>query len=140
MKRNLVYNQLKALDIIKRNLSVSSRLKTERLASIYNEEYKRSLSQPEAYWDEKKNLIEWYKQPRLILDKSNSPFEKWYVDGTLNATYNCLDIHVKNGFGDQVALIHDSPLTGVIEKITYKKLLEEVSELKYFVTFFKTLN
>lgn len=126
MKTSLVYSRIKALDILRRNFSLSSRLKTDRVVSIYNEEYKRSLSQAEAYWEEKKNLIEWYKQPKIILDKSNSPFEKWYVDGTLNATYNCLDIHVKNGFGDQVALIHDSPLTGVIEKIKYKNLLEEV--------------
>jgi len=49
-----------------------------------------------------------------------------YCDGILNASYNCLDIHVKNGFGNQEALIYDSPLTNVIEKWTYKQLLEQV--------------
>jgi propionyl-CoA synthetase len=49
-----------------------------------------------------------------------------FDDGELNASYNCVDIHVKNGFADQNAIIHDSPLTNTIEKITYKKLLDEV--------------
>ena len=49
-----------------------------------------------------------------------------YVDGETNAAYNCLDVHVEGGHGDQTAIIHDSPLTNVIEKISYKKLLEEV--------------
>jgi propionyl-CoA synthetase len=53
-----------------------------------------------------------------------------YCGGMLNASYNCLDIHVKNGFGEQEAIIHDSPLTSVIEKWTYKQLLEQVINLK----------
>jgi len=54
------------------------------------------------------------------------PDERFY-DGKLNATYNCLDIHVKNGHGDQIALIHDSPMTNTIEKISYKQILKDVS-------------
>jgi propionyl-CoA synthetase len=49
-----------------------------------------------------------------------------FVNGSLNAAYNCLDVHVKNGHGEQVAVIHDSPLTNTIEKVTYKQLLNEV--------------
>jgi propionyl-CoA synthetase len=50
----------------------------------------------------------------------------------LNASYNCLDCHVKNGFGEQVAIIHDSPLTSCIENVTYKQLLDEVNALKSY--------
>ena len=44
----------------------------------------------------------------------------------MNMCYNCVDRHVEQGFGDQVAVIYDSPITGVIQKITYKQLLESV--------------
>lgn len=50
-----------------------------------------------------------------------------YCNGELNASYNCVDVHVKNGLGNQNAIIHDSPLTNTIEHITYKELQEEVS-------------
>ena len=43
----------------------------------YETEYRRSIEQPDEYWGEKKALIHWYEQPKKILDKSNSPFEKW---------------------------------------------------------------
>ena len=49
-----------------------------------------------------------------------------FINGQTNATHNCLDVHVANGFGDEVAMIHDSPVTGVVSKLTYKQLLDEV--------------
>jgi hypothetical protein len=45
--------------------------------STYETEYKRSIEQPESYWNEKKDLIHWYEKPKRILDNANSPFEKW---------------------------------------------------------------
>ncbi len=48
------------------------------------------------------------------------------MNGSLNASYNCLDVHVNNGYGEQIAVIHDSPLTNTLEKVTYKQLLNEV--------------
>ena len=100
--------------------------KNLRLLSHFDEQYKLSLQDPEKFWGQKVDSIEWFKKPTKILDKNVSPFEKWFTNGQLNASYNCLDVHVKNGFGEQDAIIHDSPLTDTIKKITYKKLLEEV--------------
>jgi hypothetical protein len=107
----------------KRWLSVSSPLRRQ----LFDKEYEESIKNPERFWAEKSKLIEWYKKPEKILDNTNSPFEKWFVNGETNAAYNCVDVHVKNGFGDQVAIIHDSPVTNTITKITYKELYEEVS-------------
>jgi hypothetical protein len=45
----------------------------------YETEYEKSLKEPEKYWQTKVDLIEWIEKPKLILDKSNSPFEKWYL-------------------------------------------------------------
>lgn len=45
--------------------------------STYDVEYKKSLNEPEKYWQSKIDLIEWFEKPKFILDKSNSPYEKW---------------------------------------------------------------
>lgn len=94
---------------------------------LYDIEYKESINNPEEFWLKKSNLIEWFKRPEKILDRSNSPFDKWFVNGQLNAAYNCLDVHVNNGHGDQIAIIHDSPVTNTIKNISYKQLHEEVA-------------
>ncbi|XP_060101121.1 acyl-CoA synthetase short-chain family member 3, mitochondrial isoform X2 [Heteronotia binoei] len=53
----------------------------------------------------------------------------WFVGGELNICYNAVDRHVLNGQGDQIAIIHDSPVTNTKEAITYKEVLEQVSKL-----------
>lgn len=50
-----------------------------------------------------------------------------FVGGELNTCYNCIDRHVERGFGNQAAIIHDSPVTNTIRKITYKELMTEVN-------------
>ena len=49
--------------------------------------------------------ITWFKEPAEVLDDSNPPFYKWFADGELNVSYNCLDRHIENGGGDKTALI-----------------------------------
>jgi propionyl-CoA synthetase len=92
----------------------------------YEKEYKQSITKPELFWSEKASLLEWFKKPINVLDMSNPPFSKWFVDGELNAAYNCLDLHVINGFGSQTAIIHDSPLTSSTAKVTFQNLKDEV--------------
>lgn len=98
---------------------------SQRYLSNYASEFKRSIENQEEFWESKLDLIEWYKKPEKILVR-NPPFDRWYVKGKVNASYNCLDVHVDHGFGNQTAIIHDSPLTNSTEKITYKQLLDEV--------------
>ena len=57
-----------------------------------------------------------------------------FVGGELNTCYNCVDRHVENGFGHQTAIIHDSPVTNVIHKLSYQELLEQVLLLYYYYT------
>lgn len=61
-----------------------------------------------------------------VLDNSNPPFTKWYVGGYLNACYNAVDRHVKQGRGSKVAIIHDSPLTNTVRHVTYQELYDQV--------------
>ena len=57
--------------------------------------------------------IDWYREPDAVLDRSRAPFYRWFGGGELNTCYNALDRHVDGGRADQVALIYDSPVTGV---------------------------
>ncbi len=93
----------------------------------YDDIYKRSLEDPEAFWGEAAEEITWYKKWDKVLDDSNPPFYRWFVGGELNTCYNCLDRHADNGRGDQVALIYDSPVTNSIKKFTYSELRDTVA-------------
>ena len=57
-----------------------------------------------------------------------------FVGGEMNTCYNCVDRHVENGFGHQTAIIHDSPVTNVIHKLSYQELLEQVLHLYYWAS------
>ena len=62
-----------------------------------------------------------------MLDKSNPPFYRWFADGVLNTCFNAVDRHVRDGRGDQAALIYDSPVTGTCRTFTYRELLDQVA-------------
>ncbi|MFT3927787.1 MAG: propionyl-CoA synthetase [Myxococcales bacterium] len=82
----------------------------------------RSLREPEAFWLEAAQVLDWERAPRQALDASNPPFYRWFPDATLNTCHNALDRHVERGRGEQLALIHDSPVTGQINKFTFREL------------------
>jgi propionyl-CoA synthetase len=93
----------------------------------YLDQHQRSLAEPSEYWLEIANDVHWYKKPTQGVDTSSSPFNTWFADGEINACYNAIDVHVVNGRGDQVALIHDSPLTESHKTFTYSQLLDQIS-------------
>jgi acetyl-CoA synthetase len=70
-----------------------------------------------------------WKQPfTQILDESDPPFFKWFADGKLNASYNCLDRNVEAGLGDKLALISETD-DGEVRTVTYSALLQKVCQL-----------
>ena len=93
--------------------------------------YLKSLKEPENFWREIANDVFWFKKPTKILNKSKSPFYKWFEDGVTNTCYNALDLHISNGLGDKIALIYDSPITGAKSKYTYSQLREKVSKFAW---------
>lgn len=98
--------------------------------SVFSDEYLRSIQHPEEFWGEiGANMVHWDKPFEKVLDNTNPPFTKWYVGGYLNACYNCIDRHIIAGRGDKVAIIHDSPLTKTVRKVTYQELYDTVSLL-----------
>ena len=97
--------------------------------SRYHEIHARSLADPEGFWAEAAKEIDWIEPPKKIFDPSQGTYGRWFTGGLVNTCYNALDRHVERGRADQVALIHDSPLTGSVTKLTYAELLNEVQAL-----------
>ncbi|HWH80796.1 MAG TPA: acetate--CoA ligase, partial [Burkholderiaceae bacterium] len=83
----------------------------------------------EAFWARQaRELLSWKKPFTTVLDSSDAPFFKWFEDGTLNASYNCLDRQVEAGLGDKVAIIFEAD-DGAVTKVTYRELLERTCRL-----------
>lgn len=95
----------------------------------YDNLYRRSIDEPEEFWDEVGRGVEWHVPYTRVLDNSQEPFTKWFVGGKLNTCHNAVDRHVSAGRGDQVALIHESPITKSLTKKTFSQLEEEVSRV-----------
>ncbi|HET8869912.1 MAG TPA: acetate--CoA ligase [Aquabacterium sp.] len=83
----------------------------------------------ESYWARlARELLSWKQPFTKVLDSSNAPFFKWFDDGLINASYNCLDRNVEAGLGDKVAIIFEAD-DGKVTRYTYKELLEKVGRL-----------
>ncbi|HZV38327.1 MAG TPA: propionate--CoA ligase, partial [Pseudoxanthomonas sp.] len=92
----------------------------------YEETYRRSIEQPEAFWAEEARAIHWHKQPERILDYSSPPFRRWFVGGETNLCHNAVDRHLAER-ADQLALVAISTETNVTREITYRELHREVN-------------
>ena len=78
-------------------------------------------------WENAAELLDWYEGYDQVLDDSNEPFYEWFTDGKLNASYNCIDRHVEEGRGDEVAIQWVGEPTEEDDRaVTYEDLLEEV--------------
>ncbi|MEU3765553.1 propionyl-CoA synthetase [Amycolatopsis keratiniphila] len=95
--------------------------------SMHAESYQRSLEDPEGFWLEAAQAIDWTRTPTQALDASKAPFYRWFPDGELNTAFNALDRHVRDGRGEQTALIWDSPVTDSVRRFTYAELLDDVA-------------
>src|SRR3989442_10889635 len=79
----------------------------------------------EGFWGRlAREHVLWHKPFTKVLDESKAPFFRWFYDGELNASYNCLDRHLKTQ-GDKIAIIFEAD-DGSVTKITYKELYHEV--------------
>lgn len=97
----------------------------------YQEMYKQSVQDPEGFWGEHGKRIDWIKPYTQVKDVSYDPHDvhiKWYHDGTLNVSANCLDRHLATR-GDQVAIIWEGDDPADDAKITYRDLHERVCKM-----------
>ena len=93
--------------------------------SRYEDFHARSIEDPDGFWAEQAQLIDWQTPPKQILDASNPPFANWFVGGTTNLCHNAVDRHLATR-GDQAALIFVSTETGVEKTFSFNELHAEV--------------
>ncbi len=93
----------------------------------YADIYRRSLEDPEGFWAEQAERIDWERRWDRVLDDTNPPFYRWFRGGVLNTCWNAVDRHVEGGRGEQAALVHDSAMTGEIRTLTYRELRDRVA-------------
>jgi propionyl-CoA synthetase len=82
---------------------------------------------PEEFWRAASEAIDWTRPPVEILDRTSFPSARWFPDAELNTCFNALDRHVRDGRGDQTALVYDSPVSGILACYSYAELLDEVA-------------
>jgi propionyl-CoA synthetase len=93
----------------------------------FDETYRRSLDDPEAFWAGAAAAIDWYEPWERVLDDSQAPFHRWFTGGRLNTCHNAVDRHVEGGRAEQLALVYDSPVTGETAAFTYRELRDAVA-------------
>jgi acyl-coenzyme A synthetase/AMP-(fatty) acid ligase len=94
----------------------------------YQELYDQSINDPNAFWKKQADALPWSKRPNEVLTQTEIG-NSWFIDGELNLSYLCIDQHVEAGFGEQNAIVFDSPVTNNKEYITYTELLYQVGTL-----------
>jgi propionyl-CoA synthetase len=95
----------------------------------YKDIYEAAQADPERFWMEQAEQIDWIKRPSKALFDDRAPFYEWFRDGVVNTCYNAVDRHVENGRGNQAAIIYDSPITGAKGKVTFTQLQEQTARL-----------
>jgi len=95
----------------------------------YAEVYERWRRDPEGFWLEVAGGIDWVTPPTRALNAARAPLYEWFTDARVNTCWNAVDRHVAAGRGQQPAIIHDSPVTGTRQVITYGELRDRVARL-----------
>jgi acetyl-CoA synthetase len=82
----------------------------------------------EGFWAQQaRTHVHWEKPFTQVLNTSNAPFYQWFADGQLNASYNCLDVHLTNGNADKTAIIFESD-EGKVTPVTYRQMYHRVCQ------------
>ncbi len=91
--------------------------------------FKQSIENKENFWKEQAQEISWFEFPKTITSNDENHYNQWFPDGKLNICYLCIDKHIEDGFGDQVAVIYDSPVTNQKKTYTFNEAKQEISKL-----------
>jgi acetyl-CoA synthetase len=95
----------------------------------YRELVAEAERDPQAYWGRlAREFVAWKKPFTQVLDDSDAPFFRWFADGELNVSYNCLDRNVERGLGDKTAIVFEAD-DGTVTRVSYRELLAQVCRL-----------
>lgn len=92
----------------------------------YKEMYRRSIESPDVFWAEMAEELHWFEKWKQVLEW-NPPHAKWFVDGKINVSYNCLDRHL-DARGDKTAILWEGE-PGDVREVTYRQLHEDVCRM-----------
>ena len=95
----------------------------------YEDAYARWQADPIAFWGAAAKNIDWIKPPKHIFNPDAGLFGRWFDGAECNTCWNCIDRHVEAGFGDRLAIIHDSPVTDTITRFTFSEAKAEITAL-----------
>ena len=95
----------------------------------YDQVYSAWKADPNGFWMDAAKGIDWDQQPSKALFEENAPLYEWFSDGMVNTCWNAVDRHVEAGRGDQIAIMHESPITHSTKGITYRELRDRVASL-----------
>jgi propionyl-CoA synthetase len=95
----------------------------------YTEIYAKWKSDPEAFWMQAAEAIDWVEAPSKALSDKGAGLYEWFADAKVNTCYNAVDRHVEAGRGEQTAIIYDSPITHTKREISYVELRNRVASL-----------
>jgi len=99
------------------------------MTSRYHKVYAAWQADPDGFWVKAAAAIDWFKPWEKVFDGDAGVYGRWFVGAECNVCHNAIDRHVAGGRADQVALIHDSPMTGSVRRFTYSELKAEVVAL-----------
>ena len=97
------------------------------MAGEYEILHRQSLSEPEEFWAEAAQSLEWDRPWDSVLSTCELGRWRWFAGAEANTCWNALDRHVRDGRGEQFSLVYDSPLTGTVRKFTYAELLDQTA-------------
>ncbi len=124
-KKNSINNILEEKRVFSPSKEFSENANIKSFEELINLK-KQSLDNPLKFWESFANSeLDWFEPFQTVLEREEKPFFKWFTEGKLNITYNCLDRHIKNGLGNKLALIWEGE-PGDNRKYTYQELLKEV--------------
>ena len=95
----------------------------------YRQIYQGWQADPEAFWMRAAQAIDWVVPPVPALNSAHAPLYEWYSEARVNTCWYAVDRHVEAGRGDTLAIIHDSPVTGVQQRVTFGDLQGRVARL-----------
>ena len=98
-------------------------------ASRDHQVYARWQRDPQGFWGEAAQAIDWMEPPRQVFDPDAGVYGRWFAGGVCNTCWNAVDRHVMQGRGEQPAIIYDSPLAGQKRTISYYRLQVETQVL-----------
>ncbi len=99
------------------------------MTSRYAEVYEQWRTDPQGFWAQAAQAIDWVSPPSRIFDAKAGVYGRWFPDAEVNACFNALDRQVAGGRSEQAAILYDSPVTGAKRRISYSELLEDVKTL-----------